>query len=123
MKINEYQHTFATIPYIREDGLIAKYYPDFLVKISNKIYLVETKADKDTSSYNVQAKRRATLKYLEQLNNVPAKKRMDSEWNYVLLKESMFKKMLENNASIKDILKYSILTEAKVEGTLDDLFI
>ena len=29
IKINEYYHNFATINYIRDDGLLARYYPDF----------------------------------------------------------------------------------------------
>ncbi|MDR2624564.1 MAG: hypothetical protein LBC39_08415 [Methanobrevibacter sp.] len=121
LKINEYNHTFVNIKYIREDGLIARYFPDFIVKINDNIYIVETKADKDVSSYNVQAKRKATLKYLQQVNELPKESRMNSKWNYVLLKKSALKRMLENKALIKEILDYSILTEAKIKGTLDDL--
>lgn len=40
LKINEYYHTFAAITYIREDGLLARYYPDFIVKIDNDIYIL-----------------------------------------------------------------------------------
>jgi len=120
IKINEYYHTFSTIIYIREDGLIARYFPDFIVKISNDIYVVETKADKDISSYNVQAKRIATLDYLQKINQLKGEDRMDSKWNYVLLGESTLKGMLNKGALIKEILDYSILTEAKIKGTLDD---
>ena len=43
-KISEYAHNFANILYIREDGLLAHYFPDFMVKIGKAIYIVETKA-------------------------------------------------------------------------------
>lgn len=84
-KINEYYHTFATITYIREDGLIARYYPDFIVKIGETIYIVETKADKDLNSPNVQRKRVATLDMLDKINQLPPEDRMYCEWKYVLL--------------------------------------
>ena len=122
IKINEFYHTFSAIMYIREDGLLARYFPDFVVKISNDIYVVETKADKDISSYNVQAKRVATLDYLDKINQLKGEDRMDAKWNYVLLGESTLKGMLHRGASIKEILDYSILTEAKAKGTLDDYF-
>ena len=47
MKINEYYHDFATVMYIRDDGMLSNYYPDFIVRIEDKIYLVETKAERD----------------------------------------------------------------------------
>ena len=120
-KINEYYHTFATITYIREDGLLARYYPDFIVKIENTIYIVETKADKDINSPNVQRKRIATLDMLEKINQLSPDDRMNSQWKYVLLGEKTFYRHLKNKASIKDILEYSIITEDKAKGyaTLD----
>ncbi|MBF4467877.1 MAG: DEAD/DEAH box helicase family protein [Methanobrevibacter arboriphilus] len=120
IKINEYYHSFASILYIREDGLIARYYPDFLVKIEDNIYVVETKADKDISSENVQRKRIATIEQLNKFNQLKSEDRMDSQWIYVLLGEKTFKNMMKNGASIKEILDYTILTEAKAKGTLDD---
>ncbi|MDR3292142.1 MAG: DEAD/DEAH box helicase family protein [Methanobrevibacter sp.] len=122
IKINEYYHTFAKIDYIREDGLIARYFPDFIVKISNDIYVVETKADKDKSSSNVQSKKLSTIDYLDKINQLPGIDRMDSKWNYVLLGESTLRGMLNKGASIKEILDYSIITESKVKGNLNDYF-
>jgi type III restriction enzyme len=122
LKINEYYHNFATITYIREDGLLARYYPDFLVKIGNDVYVVETKSDKDINSPNVQSKRIATLDELDKINQLKGMDRMDAKWNYVLLGENTFYRMNDNGASIKEILDYTIVSEAKARGyaTLDN---
>ncbi|WP_298500869.1 DEAD/DEAH box helicase family protein [uncultured Methanobrevibacter sp.] len=122
LKINEYYHTFAAITYIREDGLLARYFPDFIVKIGNDIYIVETKADKDINSPNVQRKRIATLDALDKINQLKGEDRMDAKWNYVLLGQNTFESMHNNGASIKEILDYAIVNEAKAKGysTLDN---
>jgi len=121
-KINEYYHTFATFTYIRDDGLLARYYPDFIVKIGDIIYIVETKADKDKNSPNVQRKRIATLDMLEKINQLPPENRMHCEWKYALLGENTFYTHSINGASIKYILDYAIVTEEKAKGysTLDN---
>lgn len=121
-KINEYYHTFATITYIREDGLLARYFPDFIVKIGDTIYIVETKAEKDLNSPNVQRKRVATLDMLDKINQLAPEKRMYCEWKYVLLGENTFYTYSINGASIKEILEYTIVTEQKAKGysTLDN---
>ena len=121
-KINEYYHTFATITYIREDGLLARYYPDFIVKIGDSIYIVETKAETNLHSPNVQRKRVATLDMLEKINQLPPENRMYCEWKYVLLGENTFYTHNNNGASIKEILEYAIVTEQTAKGysTLDD---
>ncbi|WP_407432595.1 helicase-related protein [Methanobrevibacter sp.] len=122
LKINEYYHTFAAITYIREDGLLARYYPDFIVKIDNDIYIVETKADKDLKSPNVQRKRIATLDTLNKINKLNGSDRMDAKWNYALLGENTFYSMYNKGAGIKEILDYTIVSEAKAKGyaTLDN---
>lgn len=38
MKINEYHHEFATVIYIRDDGMLSNYYPDFIVKIDLNVF-------------------------------------------------------------------------------------
>ena len=47
---------------------------------------------------------------------------MDAKWNYVLLGESTFYALHNKGASIKEILDYTIVTEAKARGyaTLDN---
>ena len=123
LKINENYHDFAHITYIREDGLLSHYYPDFIVKIENNIYLVETKAEKDLNNPNVQQKRRATIDWVEKINELRPEDRMYSAWNYVLLGEKTFYEMSEKGASTKEIIEYVKLSKAKVEGTLEDYFI
>ena len=123
LKINENYHDFAHITYIREDGLLAHYYPDFIARIEGDIYIVETKAEKDLNNPNVQQKRRATIDFVDKINDLRSEDRMYSFWNYVLLGENTFYEMSENGASTGEILEYAKLSKAKVEGTLEDYFI
>lgn len=122
IKINEYYHDFAHVTYIRDDGLLAHYYPDFMVKINAKLFIVETKADKDVGNPNVQQKRIATVHWLEKVNELPEEDRMNAEWNYVLLGENTFYSMRDKGASLKEVLEYALMTRAKAEGTLEDYF-
>ncbi|WP_407432808.1 hypothetical protein [Methanobrevibacter sp.] len=47
---------------------------------------------------------------------------MDAKWNYALLGENTFYSMHKKGAGIKEILDYTIVTEAKAKGysTLDN---
>ena len=54
LKISEHLHSFAAISYIRNDGLLSIYYPDFIVKTANKIYIIETKGDDKINDGNVK---------------------------------------------------------------------
>ncbi|MBN2122450.1 hypothetical protein JW721_05365 [Candidatus Micrarchaeota archaeon] len=120
VKINEYLHLFANIVYIRADGLLSHYFPDFMVKIGNKVYLVETKAEKDVSDINVQQKRLATIDWVDKINELKAEDRMDSVWSYVLLGENTFYGMSKKGATTGEILEYAKLSKAKIKGTLSD---
>ncbi len=121
IKIDRNNHPFVGILYLREDGILAKYFPDFLVRIGETIYIVETKAEKDMNSYNVVSKRKATLDFIRNINNLPLNLRGSYVWKYVLLSESRFYDMKEKGASTKDIFD-SIPTQSYVtgEGVLDD---
>ena len=120
LKINEYYHDFAHVTYIRDDGLLSHYFPDFIVKIDNDIFIVENKADKDLDDVNVQAKRLATVFWLEKVNQLQSSDRMSANWSYVLLGEKTFYNMRDRGASLKEILEYAKMTKFKVAGTLDD---
>jgi type III restriction enzyme len=120
MKINEHYYDFANVMYIREDGLLAHYFPDFIVKIENNIYLVETKAEKDVNNINVQQKRLATIDWVNKINELKPEDNMNSTWSYVLLGEKTFYSMSEKGATTKEILDYAKLTKAKIKGTLGD---
>jgi type III restriction enzyme len=118
MRIEEYQHTFAVINYIRTDGFLASYHPDFLVKTSNKVYLIETKADKDINDVNVRQKQLATLDWVKRINALKAEDRMSKEWEYVLLGESNFYGLSKNGASVGEICELAKVSEAGVSGRL-----
>ena len=120
IKIIETKHTFAGIPYIREDGLLAHYYPDFMVKFADDIYIVETKAQKDLNNKNVQQKMLSAINFVNTINELPPEKRDNRKWHYVLLGENTFYGLSEKGASAKEILEYAKMTESKVKGTLDD---
>jgi DNA or RNA helicases of superfamily II len=120
IKINENYHDFAHITYIREDGLLSHYYPDFVVRIDDKIYLVETKAQKDVNNPNVRQKRLATLEWVNKVNELKPENRMSCTWHYVLLGENTFYEFQDKGASTGEILEYAMMTKAKIEGTLED---
>jgi type III restriction enzyme len=120
IKINENYHDFAHITYIREDGLLSHYYPDFVVRIDDKIYLVETKAQKDVNNPNVKQKRLATVEWVNKTNELKPENRMNCTWHYVLLGENTFYEFQDKGASTEEILEYAMMTKAKIEGTLED---
>ncbi|MEK6827419.1 MAG: restriction endonuclease subunit R, partial [Nanoarchaeota archaeon] len=120
IKIREYDYQFANIIYVREDGLLAHYFPDFIVKIGNDIYLVETKAERDMNNYNVKQKQRATIDWCNKINELLEEDRMNCNWHYALLGERTFYSMSEKDATTKDILDYAKMTKAKIKGTLGD---
>ncbi len=118
IKINEHYHDFANVLYIREDGMLAHYFPDFILKVNNKIYLVETKADRDLNNENVLQKRRATLEWIEKINKLKSEDRMNCDWFYVLLGENTFYSMSEKGATTEEILEYAKMNKGKIEGKI-----
>ena len=120
MKINQYLNEFANIIYIRDDGLLALYYPDFLVKIAGKMYLVETKAEKDLNQQNVINKRLAAAEWVNRVNQLKENDRMNCTWSYVLLGEETFYSMSKNGATTEEILEYAKMTIPKIKGELRD---
>lgn len=118
IKINENYHTFAHLRYIRTDGLLSSYYPDFLVKIKDDIYYVETKAQKDIDNANVKQKQKSALDWCKKINELEPNNRMNATWHYSLLDDNTFYSMKNKNASTKDMLEYCKLTNGKIEGKL-----
>ncbi len=108
-KLNEQKHTFTRLRYIKEDGLPAFYYPDFLVRSGDKIYLVETKAQGQVNTPNVKRKKRAAVSWCDRLNSLAPEQRGNAEWHYVLLGEGVFYEWRDKGASIKDMLEYAKL--------------
>lgn len=118
LKINENQHHFAHLNYIRTDGMLSSYYPDFIVKTGSDVYLVETKAQKDINDPNVKQKELGALDRLRKINELNLEDRMGCEWKYALLGETTFYSMKDRGASIKEILEFSKLTRERIKGTL-----
>ncbi len=108
-KIVEYKHTFIQFKYIREDGMLAHYHPDFLVRIGNQIYIVETKSEKDTSHPNVKRKKKSVLNWVEKINKLPEEHRQGFVWSYVLLGEDVFYDFKNKGAAMKQLLDYATM--------------
>lgn len=118
LKINENYHTFAHLKYIRTDGLLSSYYPDFIIKTGNNIYFVETKAQKDIDNANVKQKQKSALDWCKKINELPSCERMNATWNYSLLDDTTFYSMQSMGANTKETLEYCKLTNGKIEGKL-----
>lgn len=118
IKINEIYHSFANLVYIRNDGLLASYSPDFVVKTSNKIYIIETKADKDLQDLNVKQKQLAAIDWVRRINKLKLEDRMDREWEYIILGETHFYTLKNNGATIDEICELSKISESNIKGRL-----
>ena len=118
LKINESQHRFASLFYVREDGLLASYHPDFMVCTSNKIYIIETKGDDRVMEPNVQRKKLATIEWCRKVNNLNADCRMEREWEYILLSETSFYGLANAGATINDICDLNKVSLSEATGRL-----
>ncbi|WP_047154613.1 DEAD/DEAH box helicase family protein [Aneurinibacillus tyrosinisolvens] len=114
VKINEYYHSFASITYVRTDGMLASYCPDFMVKMGGELFVVETKAQKELEEANVKQKQYSALEWIARVNQLRSENRMDCEWSYVLLGEAAFYEMLANGALAKDVFDWAKLDKAKI---------
>lgn len=103
LKISENMHSFAVIYYMRKDGLMATYHPDFIVATQKKIYLIETKGNDKLFDKNVRQKQTAAVEWTRKINELPAEERMNREWEYVLISEDNFYGLSHNGATITDI--------------------
>lgn len=118
IKINETQHRFSSIFYIRQDGLLSNYSPDFLVKTKDKYYVIETKGEDKKNDSNVKQKQLATIEWCKKINSLNPEFRDNREWEYILLAENDFYTWKNNSASLIDICKYAKVVETAIQGTL-----
>ena len=81
------------ITYRDHTGILRNYEVDFIVKTKNKMYLVETKGDRDLDSQNVVVKARAAMAWCDQASTVssPSDFEQPQEWEYLLLSEGLFR--------------------------------
>lgn len=121
IKILEFKHDFATITYFREDGLMASYYPDFMIETQENIYLVETKSDKDLKDVNVKQKQKSTLDFVKRINNLSEELREFKTWSYLLLGETQFYSLVKSGANIEDLANSAKMNEATFTGSLFDI--
>lgn len=106
-KISEHKHDFARLRYLKEEGLPAFYYPDFLVRTAAKIYLVETKAQGQLNHPNVQRKLKAASAWCERINGLDVAQRSGREWSYVLLGESAFHDWRDKGGRMAELLEFA----------------
>lgn len=65
-------------------------YPDFMIKIGDKIYVVETKGNDKMSNPDVQSKQGVALDWISKINELKPEDRINCEWSYVLLSDTQF---------------------------------
>ncbi|MDP9984564.1 type III restriction enzyme [Pseudarthrobacter oxydans] len=114
-KISEYKHTYVQRPYLKADGMPARYSPDFLVRTESMIHVVETKADSALSDINVQRKQAAAIAWCEQINQLEPGQRGHRRWAYVLLSEQAVLSSAAANERASDLLDRSRLRSAEEE--------
>ena len=118
LKINESQHDFAKGFYIREDGLLASYHPDFMVCTEDGVYIVETKGDDKLNDVNVRRKQLSVVEWCKKINRLPEEERMNRTWYYLLLGENDFYTWSANGATFSDIAELSRVSTTAVTGLL-----
>lgn len=106
-KISENRHEFARMRYVRDDGLPAFYFPDFMVRTTDAVYMVETKAQQQTGHPNVQRKLRAAATWCSRINELAPYDRGGREWHYALVGESLFFDWKNKRARLDELLAFS----------------
>lgn len=120
LKISENMHPFAVIYYMRKDGLMATYHPDFIVATKSKIYLIETKGNDKLFDRNVRQKQTAAVEWTRKINELRPEERMKREWEYVLISEDNFYGLSRNGATITDICDRC---KVSLSAALGELFV
>lgn len=118
LKIDETQHAFAIVYYIRNDGMLATYHPDFIVKTKDKVYIIETKGNDKIDDKNVRLKQQSTLQWIRRVNALPQKERMGRLWEYVLLSEDNFYSLSGSGATLDDICVRCHVSASAATGDL-----
>ncbi|MBR1625886.1 MAG: DEAD/DEAH box helicase family protein [Bacteroidales bacterium] len=125
IKIDETRHRFAYIPYINEDGLLAQYHPDFIVKSTGDngqtmITIVETKAHSMLSSENVKRKQTAVLEWIKRINSAmqTTDETQEAVWQYALISNNTFYSTARNNITFNNLISLNKVTTNQVKETL-----
>jgi len=115
VKLVEHKHTFIRFRYLRDDGMISHYYPDFFVRCNDTNYIVETKASSNLNHPDVKRKQKAVLAWKNRINALPPENRKNTKWEYVLLGETTFYDWKNKGGGMTELLEY-----AKVRNTGDE---
>ena len=117
VKLDQYVHRFSIV-YLDNKGFIGRYYPDFLVKTRDSMFIVETKSEKDAyNDLDVKAKMIAAQQFCRSIsgaNNHP--RDQPKNWRYILLPENIadefeghsFKSIVEHAESFMSNLLWSV---------------
>ena len=117
VKLDQYVHRFS-IAYLDSKGFIGRYYPDFLVKTKDAMFIFETKSEKDAyNDIDVKSKMIAAQQFcrtVSHANNHP--KDQPRTWRYVLLPENIaneleghsFKSVVERAESFMSNLLWTV---------------
>ena len=103
VKILESKHSFAYIPYIRADGVLGRYFVDFMAESEREVHIIETKSQKDLRAEDVVRKKRAAISYVEQVNAALAI-RGQKLWRYVLVGEGSLHSIIARGGGIDDLV-------------------
>jgi type III restriction enzyme len=117
-KVLEHQHDFVRFPYLREDGQMSRYVPDFLVRCGDAHFIVETKSQDNISHPNVKRKQSAVLDWCARINDLGPADSGGSLWYYAIVGEDFFKSRVEYGETIEEILKHSALRKADFKQLL-----
>lgn len=118
IKLLPHAHNFIRLRYMKEDGLSAYYYPDFLVKTENNVYMVETKGDDQINHPNVQRKHSSAIHWIDKVNKISLEKRNNANWSYVLLSQSFFNDWKNKGSSMEELLDFAKLRPKKIQDGL-----
>jgi len=105
---------------VKDNGLAGFYSPDFLVRTTDGVWLVETKSQAMLQQVDVVRKKRAALAWCERINQLDPEQRGGLAWGYCLLAESLFYEFRDKGAAMSELLDYSRVRLAASER--GDLF-
>ncbi|WP_159016591.1 DEAD/DEAH box helicase family protein [Cognatiluteimonas profundi] len=120
-KISENRHDFARMRYVKDDGLPAFYFPDFMARTADAIYMAETKAQQQVAHPNVQRKLKAAATWCERINALPAELRGERNWHYALVGESLFEDWRQKGARLGELLAFARVRPALRADAQGDL--
>ena len=95
VKLNQYVHKLSIL-YINSIGYLVPYYPDFLVKTEDIMYIIETKSAKDAIN-DIDVKRKAIAaeqrcRDISKIKTIPPIVQ-PREWQYILIPQNIMEEM------------------------------